>query len=210
MITPVIFLNWACSNSWGTFWDTGSTASATKTPTFRRIYATNTLPNGALGGVTGADTTCSNDSNKPPGGSAWKAMVVQPGARIACSATDYCTSTAENTNWVLLPNTTYAQSDGVTKVGTTNSAGVFIFPLEAPFTPLTNLIWTGVRQTPAGWVAGSSITGVGGENCVNWTSTQGTDFAILGLGNSLTVTAINDNTPRNCGLVTVRILCAEQ
>lgn len=121
---------------------------------------------GSLGGFAGADTKCQTAY-----GASYKALIVAntgtpATTRIACTSSN-CSSggITENQNWVLLPNTTYVRSDGVTVIGTTNSSAIFTGTL-------TNTIGGG------GW---PPMTGIDsdtwqvytGYTCSNWTSTSG-------------------------------------
>ncbi|MBI39027.1 MAG: hypothetical protein CMF59_05470 [Leptospiraceae bacterium] len=80
-------------------------------------------------GISGLDSQCSFDSNKPSGGGKYKARVADSTNRIACSTANCNSGTDKYTDWVLRPSQKYTRADGTT-VGTTNANGVFSFPLD--------------------------------------------------------------------------------
>lgn len=92
-------------------------------------------------GVSGLDSQCASDTNKPSGGATYKAMVADGTNRIACTTPNCATGgTSEHTNWIFKPNKEYRRSDGTTIIGTTTANGVFSFPL-------TNEVQTSVVGT---------------------------------------------------------------
>ncbi|MFO1527485.1 MAG: LamG-like jellyroll fold domain-containing protein [Turneriella sp.] len=145
----------------------------------RRIFVTANTYNGNLGGITGADTKCNNvaDVNKPPG--IYKAMLVDAatsGLRRACTAANCATSgVAEGIDWVLTPNITYLRADN-TAVFTANFNGVFSFPAQTFYAPISTSsfeVWTGINF------------GVGGEWTVDGGPGQCALLAGAGWTNSL-------------------------
>ena len=150
-------------------------------------------------GISGLDSQCSSDANKPSGGGTYKAMVADGTNRIACTTANCSGGTSEHTNWVLKPSKEYRRADGSTVIGTTTANGVFSFPLTAA-------IQTTVVDT------NSTVTGL--EN--NWTSSTNdcTNFSVSGASTS---NGLHDSTsnnllsvgPSGCGN-TMKIICVEQ
>ncbi len=91
-----------------------------------RIFITASQYNGNLGYPSGGDVKCNSDSNKPSGGSIYKALLVDASYRVACTSGD-CTNIAQNIDWVLRPNTTYGRASDAKVIFNTNSAGIFVF-----------------------------------------------------------------------------------
>jgi hypothetical protein len=164
-----------------------------------RIYRTSSGTLGAtVAGVSGADAYCQSDTSRP-NSSQYKAIIADAGtSRDACRFTPNCTSASENLNWILKPNTTYFAADGQTKIGTTNSAGIFIFPVSNPIetSPVVDY-WTGLSTGWQGTV----------NNCANWTNTSPNGAA--GIGNSTNTDLISINS-YSCIGSTRRFICAEQ
>jgi hypothetical protein len=129
----------------------------------KRIFVTNSQPNGSLGGISGADAICDGDTAKPTGAK-YKAMLVDGTTRRACSTANCGTSgLLENMDWVLQPQVTYVQAAGVLPVFTANTSGIF------PFGTLTNAIsgaagsaWTGLTTD---WVIANGGSDL---DCNNW------------------------------------------
>jgi hypothetical protein len=131
-----------------------------------KTFVTATTHQGNFGAVANADSICQADANKPSAG-LYKAMVVYSnGTRVACTSPDCSRGINEHTDWVLRPNTTYVRSDGSTVVGTTNSVGLFTFPLLNSYSSTSSNVWTGLET---GW---TSANNWGNDwDCTNWTST---------------------------------------
>lgn len=140
----------------------------------RRIFVTNTTYNGNLGGISGADSKCSSDTNNPGNGSTYHALLMdsQTNRYVCtnsgdCSTADACTS---GVDWVLKASMEYIRTDG-TVIGTTSSKCLFdVFSGSS----LTNAIgasgsyWDGIYDK---WVSPSHNT------CNRWTSsTNSGDF----------------------------------
>lgn len=117
-------------------------------------------------GISGLDSTCANDSNKPSGGT-YKALVVDGTNRIACTTANCSGGTSEHTGWVLKPNKEYRRKDGTTVIGTTNSNGVFTFPVtdgvDEPDGATFSITATGLESD---WTSSS-------DDCTNWSTTAG-------------------------------------
>jgi len=155
---------------------------------------------GNLGGVSGADALCTSDSAKPSGTGTWKAFIVQTGVRIACTTANCSGGTAEHTDWVLKPNTKYILAVGESTIGTTNSSGIFSFPLQTALAATTNYFWSGFA------VAGNWT--IGSNHCLNWTSADPDENGDQGRTDS-TGNKILVNAARACN-VDSRLLCVEQ
>ena len=172
-----------------------------------KIWATDEVSNGILGGIggiVGADAMCANlnDANHPGDCSTYKAFIVDSVNRIACTTAN-CT-VPEGTDWVLAPNTDYFQADGVTPIFTTNGAGIFVFgTMDNQWVAPGNFfnMWTGLENN---WTIKNSV---GVDHCTNW--------SIDGGGNG----AVGRNDLVNQGAMsaggfgcatTLQILCVEQ
>ena len=103
------------------------TYGSTGTSGIKKIFVTTSLTNGNLGGVTGADSFCNNDSNKPDS-STYKALIVS-NTRRACTTAECSGGPSEHQDWVMSANTNYYREDGLTLIGTTTDNGIFSFPL---------------------------------------------------------------------------------
>ncbi|MBM9502623.1 DUF1554 domain-containing protein [Leptospira sp. 201903071] len=176
------------------------------------LFVTTGTSNGLLGAgtVTGADSLCSAEKNAnfsalPGTGADYKALIVSNVAQIrrACNATANCTSSAENSNWVLLPNQDYYRGTVASpvKVFTTNSAGIVLFPIVSFLdSSAANQWWTGLADD---WTI--SV----GDTCNNWMDGTGASTGEFGAGAVTNVNTINTggfsdpcNTPKK--LVCVR------
>jgi hypothetical protein len=107
-----------------------------------RIFLTDVGYTGDLGGSQGADSICRNDSANPngPGTGNWKAMVADESRRACLTAN--CTSTAENLNWVMRPNTPYRRPSGEL-IGITNPGGIFVFDLVTGISVISAIVLRG-------------------------------------------------------------------
>jgi hypothetical protein len=125
-----------------------------------RIFLTDVGYTGDLGGSQGADSICRNDSANPngPGTGNWKAMLADENRRACLSA--YCTSTAENFNWVMRPNTPYRRPTGEL-IGITNPGGIFVFNVASAISDMNVGAWTAIAVD---WTNAPN-------NCQNWSST---------------------------------------
>ena len=161
------------------------------------IFVTNNTTNGNLGGVSGADTFCNSDPNKP-NSSNYKALVVSGVSRRACTSADCLTlGTAEHIDWVIKPSVVYQRPDSTT-IGTSTTEGVFSFNLTNSIGTAGNIIWTG---TDLDWTNGA-------DNCLNWASSNGIDSGLTGLDNVVTLSSINGGGG-TCSAIR-RLYCVEQ
>lgn len=149
----------------------------------RRMFLTNIILSGALGGITGADAVCAGDLNKPMTGN-YRALLVAPGQRSVQLP-------GGPLNWPLMPFMQYTRSDG-TLIGVTGATAVFPpIGFTNPITPVANSFWTGMD------VAYSRI-----ENCSDWTDGG------LGGGTLSGVSAIT-SVPETCDQLK-SLLCVEE
>ena len=109
---------------------TTTTTTPTDPRTYKYTFLTSTSYDGNLGGVSGADTKCNNDANKPSDGGTFKAFV----------STD--TRKSDGTDWVFASNQEYRYEDG-TVVGTTNSLKIFETLSSGLCTSASTEAWTG-------------------------------------------------------------------
>lgn len=140
-----------------------STTATSETPSGNsyKIFVTAAAFHGNFGTTTQADSLCLSDFNYPGTGN-YKAMLVyEDGSRRACLTSNCGGGVAEHVDWVLKENTTYTRLDG-TVIATTNSNGIFTFPLTNSFFGTATYVWTGIFT---GWITQADNT------CVNWTST---------------------------------------
>ncbi|EID99722.1 PF07588 family protein [Leptospira licerasiae serovar Varillal str. VAR 010] len=155
------------------------------------------------GGLSGLDSQCNSDSNKPSGGGTYKALVVDGTNRVACTSANCATSGAsEHVDWVLKANKKYVQSDGTTVIGTTTSNGIFTFPLSNPFQSTfsgTNLTVTGMF---ADWTSS-------GNNCSGW-STASSSSANFADHTATSTDAIYAGGSIGCSSSAMKIVCVEQ
>lgn len=179
-----------------------SLASSSTGP--KRIFLTagtdNGIPGG--GGISGADSRCNSDANRPSTTATYKALLADNAVRISCT-TAYCAGgAAENVDWSLKPNTTYYRADGTTPILTTNAAGIATFPLTNSFTGTADEYWTGLRGAGTEWVASSM------RRCNQWTNNTLGATGATGIGNVTDATSIRFATP-TCDSMR-KFLCVEQ
>lgn len=173
-------------------------ACVTTNPIF---YVTALAHTGDLGGISGADTICMTDTNKPAAGT-YKAFLVDGTNRRACATGNCTVATGNNIDWVLAPATTYYRSDGTTPILTTNDAGISIFgTLTNSFLTDGTDYWTGLNSN---WTT-YFIT------CSDWTSSSGGDSSSGGTGDAIDSDAI-DNFSGGCDapLLDTFLICVEQ
>ena len=165
-----------------------------------RIYIVPAAGGGNMGGVSGADAICNSDSNKPVTTTLYKAILSDGVSRIACTSSNCVASgVAENVDWVLEPNTTYARPDQ-TVIGTTTAAG--IFTSANAITTSTHEFWTGLSYY---WVPPSSL-----YTCNEWTSS--TPGVTGQMGRSEQTGGVNPlftYDPQDCSHTDVGLACAE-
>ena len=121
--------------------------------------------------------------------------------RRACLSASCATSgTLEHIDWVLVPNTRYIRADGSTVIGTTDTNGLFTFPLTnsyLAFADATPGIWTGLTNE---W-QGTSYA------CNHWTQGDGAS----GIYASIEVTDVDAISSNNGSCSSLaHLACAEQ
>jgi len=138
--------------------------------TNRIIFMTNKTFNGSLGGTSGADLLCMNDSNKPAisSSSIYKALLGTGNRYVS------------GNDWVLRANTTYKRANTTITVGYTNSQKWFIFSLSNPISNISKDVWTGLR----------SNGNLSEYNCSQWTSSSNSLYGMTGLSTSSTSSSI--------------------
>ena len=145
----------------------GGNDNQTSACTNCRLFVTDAVYNGNLGGISGADQKCANDINNPKDGTVFKAVIVGS-TRRACTSINCSTAgSSENLNWVMKANTNYTDLSG-TALFSTGVAGVPIFPVFSSAQTLSaNKIWTGLEVADSGgfFPAGEWLTG---ETCGDW------------------------------------------
>jgi hypothetical protein len=170
-----------------------------------RMFYTQFPAFGNMSGVSGADGRCMSD-NFYPGTGTFKALLVDGSNRVACTTANCSGGTSEHVDWVLKPNTTYVRVDnpgnldGPT-IGTTDSKGLFSFPLLSPFGPDAHLSWHGLNND---WTTSSNT-------CSAWTDSNSTGS--YGMIDSDTVTAINYGSSGcngSSGIPNAYLICVEQ
>ncbi|MCB1177023.1 MAG: cadherin-like beta sandwich domain-containing protein [Leptospiraceae bacterium] len=151
------------------------------TPTGLRIFVTDAVYDGNLGGVSGADSKCNSDINKPNDGSTFKALVsADPNGvvsdRSACNAGN-CSTANQNRDWVIKANSEYFRSSDSARILTSTAAGILIFGSLENNISTSNLdVWTGlngdwtVSDNCADWTSNSSTGRVGNSNFLNQNS----------------------------------------
>ncbi len=156
----------------------------------KRIFLPSTAFNGNFGGIAGGDNKCNTAANKPADGSTYKAVITGT-TRRACTTAN-CTNVGENLDWPLYANTAYIRPDG-TAIGTTNSAGIFIFPLTNSFDDSATAR-TGLYTNWTNW-----------SNCSEWSSIVTT--ATIGVPSTGTNSIYLNDVSCNS---LYRVYCAEQ
>lgn len=145
-----------------------------------------------------ADSFCNQDLNKPDS-NIYKALLVDDATRSAVN----------NTNWVLLANTTYYRPSGL-EIGTTTGAAIFpslyqdltnsFDDVPSNIDDLSNLAWTGITD--------SSNFSSNGKNCYNWSSASSgvAGVGALGLkdGNAFFFFYMSCSSPK------LKLICVEQ
>ncbi|MCX6130310.1 MAG: DUF1554 domain-containing protein, partial [Proteobacteria bacterium] len=173
-----------------------------------RMFMTNTVSQGNLGGITGADAICEADTRHPTSSGVnvgtYKAMLVDGTNRIACvNASCSPTDVNDGLNWVMRASTLYVRTDG-TEIKATNSSKIWTFPPN-----MTNSIavpsgisgvWIGTDET--------FVKVLGNTNCSLWTS-NGAVTGASGLVGSKSVAAVFASDS-DCAAFSYPLYCVEQ
>lgn len=160
----------------------------------KRLFVNSTLTKGNLGGIAGADATCSSDP-KCPVGSQCKAMIAtDSGIRRATITGDVGDGQLD---WVLKPFASYVQADNTTPIGTTNAVSLFTLPIVNGIESPGVTTWTGFGTS---WQSDPN-------NCSNWTNSISGN-GIVGSSSSNNVALLNNlNVACTSDL---KFYCAEQ
>ncbi|PJZ40658.1 hypothetical protein CH370_15185 [Leptospira kmetyi] len=184
--------------------DNGTNNPSNPNLLFKYIFVTTASTNGALGNIAGADTKCANEKNAnfaslPGTGTDYKALIASP-TRRACT-TAFCTTTAQNISWVLLPNQDYYKGTVASpvKVFTTNAGGVVVFPTLSVIDPGAVSWWTGIE---ADWT--TSV-----DHCSSWGDGTAGSSAQYGVGNSTADTSIAAGFTQPCNS-SRKLVCVRQ
>lgn len=159
-------------------------------------------PSGSSG-ISGLDSLCNSDANKPSGStSTYKALVADGTNRRACSTANCGGGSAENIDWVLKPSTKYVKSDGSTELFTTNSSGIF------QFGNLSNQMTS--SATDLGTALNSDWTPTG-QDCSDFASSSNTVNFSKGQATSTDGNFIDLGSFTGCGNAgAFRLICVEQ
>lgn len=159
-----------------------------------RMFVTQSIYDGNLGGTAGADEKCEQDANKP-NSRTYKALIMDATRNMT-------------TDWVIKANTDYVRADGVTVVGTSNANGIFSLGNPGFFAVVDPVdgrsFHTGIQYVshlswlPDNW----------NFNCQNWTSNNPGIMSIIGMTSDTTDLFIA-NTADFCN-VQQPIVCVEQ
>ncbi|MAZ48632.1 MAG: hypothetical protein CME65_08710 [Halobacteriovoraceae bacterium] len=184
------------------------------TGSYKKIFVTTNTYKGGSGllfadGVSDFDGHCSSEASTKGLSGTYKAMVSAVSGnngitiRKACSTANCSGSgAAENVNWVLSPNTQYRREDGSAVIGTTNSSGIFDFPLDRSFTGTDVSYWTG---TPSSYAV--PTIGNAAYTCTDWSINSG-GLGYYGNGLARDYKSIYDGS-HGCS-TEKHILCVEQ
>ncbi|MBM3269119.1 MAG: DUF1554 domain-containing protein, partial [Candidatus Sericytochromatia bacterium] len=170
-------------------------AAPTATPRGYKYIFVGRLGTGNLGGVSGADALC--QANRPSSVAAAKAILVNGTVRRACTTANCSGGAPEHVDWPLAPSTEYRDTANV-KIGTTNAAGIFPFPLSAGMTGGFEW-WSGLNTN---WTSNSAT-------CTGWTSGASSVVGIVGMATNTGSNFLNVYL-QFCNRTNVQLLCAEQ
>jgi hypothetical protein len=160
----------------------------------KRIFNTNPISNGNLGGIAGADALCDLSPNKPPIlPNQYKALLVGAGriASVNPNAGD------GQVDWVLKPNIKYFRAAGIIQIQTANANSLFSFNLINSF-DLSGTHFTGLNGN---WTTSST--------CGSWSSASGGVFGVTGQTSVSSIASINNGTTA-CNSSTITLLCVQQ
>ncbi len=177
-------------------------AGTTATRTGYRIFLSATTVDGNIGGISGADSICNSDANRPSTQWTYTAFLVDGTKRRACTAANCPGGTAEHIDWILYANQPYYRSDGTTSLFTSNADGIFIFGNFAnAMTGIASSYYTGFSSA-GDWTSS-------GSNCTSWTSNNAVRLGRTGTGTFTNYGSLRDASNTNCSTV-LRLLCVEQ
>lgn len=162
--------------------------------TGKRIFVTASTYNGNLGGISGADTKCNADANKPATGT-YKAYIADGTNRRVCS-TGWCTDTTEQIDWVTTIGRNYIRADQSALIG------------QAAFNGLLSSMSNGIGTTANAIWVGLALNYQAGSTCNSWTSSSAAASASAGNSQSTGNPHFND-TATTCNTIN-RLYCVEQ
>jgi hypothetical protein len=166
-------------------------------------FVTTSTLNGNLGGITGADSLCNSDANKPViSPSIYKAFLVDSTGNRRASTNVDATGANPGTqvDWVLAANTTYFRANQTTPLFTTNSQKLFNLSSGVlnSFDPLGNSYWTGIKND---WTTNFT--------CLNWVNSTMGQQGDRGDGSATNSDAVSFPGPLACNS-TLRVFCIQQ
>lgn len=145
--------------------------------------------------IAKADAFCNSDPDKP-GDATYKALLVDGANRDAIAQTD----------WVLLPATTYYQSYGDVMIGTTTKKGI----LASAFRPLENPIGSATKPREV-WTGISDATDFSaGQSCAGWSNATNAYGAARGLSDEIDGNAFAAVGDIGCEYFQLHLYCVEQ
>ena len=169
-------------------------------PALMLFVSSYTVPSGYIGGIYSADAYCQRDPRCPQLGKC-KALIVDGDNRVACTSPNCSGGPQEHVNWVLQPDRTYVMTDKITEIGTTNSNGIFPFPLTNAISSYGKYVWTGMSSD---WTTSST--------CEEWWSKSSYKYGNLGISDDADSTAIYSAGATNstCHYSRGYLYCVEQ
>lgn len=191
-------------------------------PTVYKVFITAQTYTGDLQGVSGADTKCNADANKPATGTYKAMLTTDGGARVACTSDNCGGGAGENTDWVFQSGRIYIRASDSASLLSPNAAGILPadgsgnfttnpYNLNHPFdSGTTNKeFWTGFAQTNYWQTATAQTT----NSCNGWTLNVGpsttSEGGRVGASNSTNYSAFRNGIGRSCALA-FYLLCVEQ
>lgn len=174
----------------------GSGTATVNILTGKRIFVTATAYTGNLGGISGADTKCTSDSNKPSTGT-YKALVSVAAVRQACS-NNWCATSAELLDWPVSPQRNYVRADLSVRIAKAGDNGI-LSPMANSIESSSNVAWTGQFL---------SYTTASNVSCNSWTSASAAANGYAGDTQS-TGSAYYNNISSTCD-ISRRLYCVEQ
>ncbi len=171
--------------------------------TIKYIYVTNSVYNGNLEGIPGADAKCMADSNYPNTGT-YKALLAD-GLVTGRVASMTANMGDGQVDWVLLSNNDYYRYSDKKFIFTANSKDLFSFgtfddPFNSGFPDNNNIYWSGINAS-GGWITDS--------NCSNWLSDDITKIGAYGEVNKINASAIGVGATVSCNNMH-HLVCVEQ
>lgn len=125
-----------------------------------------------FGATTSADTTCQTDAGTKGFTGTFKALLIAGIGTIRTASVSANTGDGQ-IDWVMAASTNYVREDETTLIGTTNSAGLFTFPLTNSISASAGQYWTAMGSD---WTSTAFYCNDGGGE--SWT------FVGAGAGNS--------------------------